>query len=80
MVAFAQLILQLPDIPLHRAVVAGIARRIVQRDDHMAPQDRFHGLGIEGRAIVAFKEERRSVAGKELVEMSGDLLGLFAAA
>ena len=55
------------------AVVAGIVRRAVERDDPV-PGEHVVDLGaVEIGAVVAFEEQGRTVPVEELVEMIGEL-------
>ena len=65
--------LEVADAFFHAAVVAGKVRRVVQGQHAVAAQDFIHGVMIEGRAIVAFEEQRRAVLPEQAFEMGGDL-------
>lgn len=55
-----------------RAVVAGIIRRIIQRQHAEAGQDGIDLLAVEGRTVVAFEEQGRAVLAEQAFQMGGN--------
>ena len=71
--SFHQRGFQVPDAFFHAPVVTRPVWWIVQ-GQHPEPGEEFiHGVMIEGRAVVAFEEQRRAVLAKETFQMGRDL-------
>ena len=69
-----QRLLEVTNTFFHAAVVAGEVGRAVQGQDAEAAHGFIHGVMIDGRTVVAFKEQRRAVLPEVAFEMGGDLL------
>ena len=72
--------LEVADAFFHATVVAGKVGWIIQGQHAVAAHDIVDILIIEGRTVVAFEEQRRTMLPEEAFQMGGDLPALQLAA
>ena len=78
--ALIQSCFEVADALFHGAIVAGIRRWIVERQDPIFGQDLIDFVAVEGRTVVALEEQGRAVLFEGSFEEGGDLRAVLGGA